>query len=78
MDAFDIWTNAGSHTIMDDFDQTIDVGATQRFLQLFRDYFDLQDHGAYFDMMVTTSNGHDLLEEGQIFFRTTAPFYAGQ
>lgn len=66
---FHIWANSGSHTITDDIDQTIDNGRTKDFLRLLKQYFDIQDHGSHFDMMVRASGGGDLLETGQIFTR---------
>lgn len=67
IDTFDIWANAGSHTIADDFDQAVHVGGTKNFLRLFHQYFQLCGHGAHFDMMITASDGEDLLDEGKIF-----------
>lgn len=64
---FHIWANAGSHTIADDLDQTIDESGTLRFLSLFRLYFSLEGHEAHFDMMIKASGGADLLADGQIF-----------
>ncbi len=66
---FHVWSNSGSHTIADDIDQTIDVGRTKDFLRLFKQYFDIQGHGAHFDMMVAASEGTDLLESDQLFAR---------
>jgi wobble nucleotide-excising tRNase len=66
---FHVWSNSGSHTIADDLDQTIDVGRTKDFLRLFKQYFDIQGHGAHFDMMVAASEGTDLLESEQLFAR---------
>lgn len=66
---FHIWASSGSHTIVDDIDQTIDVGGTKRFLMLFRRYFDLEGHSAHFDMMLAASGGEDLAEAGGIFSR---------
>ncbi|NVM97009.1 AAA family ATPase [Arthrobacter wenxiniae] len=66
---FHIWANSGSHTIADDIDQTIDVGRTKDFLRLFKQYFDIQRHGAHFDMMVAASGGESLLESDQLFAR---------
>ena len=67
---FHVWANAGSHTIADDVDQTIGVSETKRFLTLFQMYFDMQGHGAHFDMMIEASGGADLLSEGNLFERT--------
>jgi hypothetical protein len=67
---FHVWANAGSHTIADDVDQTIGVSETKRFLTLFQMYFDMQGHGAHFDMMIEASGGADLLSEGNLFART--------
>lgn len=67
---FHVWANAGSHTISDDVDQTIGVSETKRFLTLFQMYFDMQGHGAHFDMMIEASGGADLLSEGNLFERT--------
>lgn len=66
---FHIWANSGSHTIADDLDQTIDVGRTKDFLRLFKHFFDIQGHGAHFDMMVAASGGEKLLEPDQLFAR---------
>ncbi|MBP1325477.1 wobble nucleotide-excising tRNase [Leucobacter exalbidus] len=66
---FHVWANSGSHTIADDIDQTIDVGRTKDFLRLFKQYFDVQGHGAHFDMMVVASDGESLLESDQLFAR---------
>lgn len=66
---FHVWANSGSHTIADDIDQTIDVGRTKDFLRLFKQYFDIQGHGAHFDMMVVASDGENLLESDQLFAR---------
>lgn len=67
---FHVWANSGSHTIADDIDQTVDVGRTKDFLRLFKQYFDVQGHGAHFDMMVAASEGTDLLESDQLFARS--------
>lgn len=69
---FNIWADAGSHTIVDDIDQTIDVGGTVHFLKLFQRYFDLTGHSAHFDMMVRASTGAELLEPEGIFSRSSA------
>lgn len=66
---FHIWANSGSHTIADDLDQTIDVGRTKDFLRLFKQFFDVQGHGAHFDMMVAASGGENLLKPDQLFAR---------
>lgn len=66
---FHIWANSGSHTIADDLDQTIDVGRTKDFLRLFKQFFEIQGHGAHFDMMVAASGGENLLEPDQLFAR---------
>lgn len=66
---FHIWANSGSHTIADDLDQTIDVGRTKDFLKLFKQFFDIQRHGAHFDMMVAASGGESLLKPDQLFAR---------
>ncbi|GHD04382.1 AAA family ATPase [Zhihengliuella salsuginis] len=67
---FHVWANSGSHTISDDIDQTIDVGRTKDFLKLFKYYFDVQNHGPHFDMMVAASEGADLLKPDQLFARS--------
>lgn len=67
---FLIWANAGSHTIVNDIDQTASFEDTERFLKLFRHFFDQQGHSAHFDMMVKASSGADLLKPGQIFERS--------
>ncbi|UOQ60653.1 AAA family ATPase [Leucobacter rhizosphaerae] len=67
---FHVWANSGSHTIADDIDQTIDVGRTKDFLRMFKHYFDIQGHGAHFDMMVVASDGAGLLEADQLFARS--------
>lgn len=64
---FDIWANSGSHTIADDLDQTVEVGSTARFLQLFHEYFGFMGHAAHFEMMVRGSGGADLFDEGGLF-----------
>lgn len=69
MTTFHVWANAGSHTITDDVDQTIGISETKRFLTLFEMYFDVQGHGAHFDMMIEASGGGDLLSEGGLFSR---------
>ncbi|MCF2588522.1 AAA family ATPase [Brevibacterium sp. UCMA 11752] len=66
---FHVWANSGSHTIADDIDQTIDVGRTKDFLRQFQQFFDIQGHGAHFNMMVAASEGADLLEPGKLFAR---------
>ena len=68
---FHVWANAGSHTITDDVDQTIGISETRRFLTLFKMYFDMQGHGAHFDMMIEASGGADLLSEGKLFSRAS-------
>jgi|GEM_PF-1938591 len=67
MRMFHIWASAGSHTITDDADQTIDEGGVQGFLKIFRRYFDLQGHDAHFDMMLRASDGSDLSGPGEVF-----------
>lgn len=67
---FHMWASSGSHTIADDIDQTVDIGGTQRFLQLFRRYFDIQGHSAHFDMMLRASDGSELSAPGRIFEST--------
>lgn len=64
---FDIWANAGSHTVFDDIDQTSDLCSTRQFLKLFQRYFDIQGQKPHFDMMLAASGGEDLLEPGQLF-----------
>lgn len=67
---FDMWANAGSHTIFDDIDQTIDRCSVSQFLQLFQDYFILQGQEAHFNMMIKASGGEDLFKAGQLFDKT--------
>lgn len=67
VDMFHIWASAGSHTIIDDIDQTIDVRGTHQFLKLMHTYFSLMSHQAHFDMMIESCGGRDLLEPGAIF-----------
>lgn len=69
LDQFHIWANSGSHTTTDDIDITIDISNLKRFLTLFKHYFDLQGHGAHFDMMIASSEGDKLLLQGEIFER---------
>lgn len=64
---FEIWANAGSHTIADDVDQVNHVGSTKNFLRLFHKYFILAGHESHFNMMITASGGDELLKEGEIF-----------
>lgn len=64
---FHIWASSGSHTIVDGFAQSHDVGGTRRFLQLLQFFFDQQGHSAHFDMMIRASGGSELLEENSIF-----------
>ncbi|MBI0143304.1 AAA family ATPase [Bifidobacterium sp. W8116] len=69
MQAFEIWANAGSHTIADDIDQTIDIGSTHRFIRLFRRYFEERGQVEHFDTMIKNSGGADLLAENGFFAR---------
>ena len=65
MKIFEIWANAGSHTIADDVDQVNHVGSTKNFLRLFHKYFILAGHESHFNMMITASGGDELLKEGE-------------
>lgn len=67
IDTFDIWTNSGSHTITNDFDQTVHPGSVVSFLTLFKRYFDCHGHSAHFEMMVRSNGGADLFEPGMVF-----------
>ncbi|WP_390458307.1 AAA family ATPase [Bifidobacterium apicola] len=69
MRTFEIWANAGSHTIADDIDQTIDVGNTHHFIKMFRYYFQERGQVEHFDAMIRNSGGADLLEENGFFSR---------
>lgn len=64
---FHIWASSGSHTIADDFDQTIDIGGTKQFLRLFQRYFVLVGHESHFQMMVHGCGGDDLLRQDGLF-----------
>jgi len=64
---FHIWASSGSHTIIDGFAQSHDIGGTRRFLQLLQFFFDQQGHSAHFDMMIRASGGSELLKKDSIF-----------
>ena len=67
MMTFEIWSNAGSHTIADDIDQTIDIGSVKQFLKLFQLYFQNRGQSGHFDTMIKNSGGADLLEGSGLF-----------
>lgn len=67
MRTFEIWSNAGSHTIADDIDQTIDIGSVKQFLKLFQLYFQNRGQSGHFDTMIKKSGGADLLEGSGLF-----------
>lgn len=67
MRTFEIWSNAGSHTIADDIDQTMDIGSAKQFLKLFQQYFQKRGHARHFDAMIKKSGGEDLLEGSGLF-----------
>ncbi|MET4580797.1 wobble nucleotide-excising tRNase [Conyzicola nivalis] len=67
MSMFLTWANSGSHTIIDDFAQSHYIGGAREFLQLLQLFFELQGHGAHFDMMIRASGGSSLLESGSVF-----------
>lgn len=67
---FHTWANAGSHTIVDDVDQTVHLGGTLQFLKLLRRYFDLMSHSSHFEMMVRSVGGETLLADGAVLAQT--------
>ncbi len=67
MMTFEIWSNAGSHTIADDIDQAIDIGNVKQFLKLFQLYFLKREQAGHFDAMIKKSGGADLLEGTGLF-----------
>lgn len=67
MDTFEIWANAGSHTIIDDAYQTSDSTDLRRFLQLFQQFFYRTGHQGHFDMMIRSCGGESLLANGGLF-----------
>lgn len=73
---FNIWANSGSHTIANDFDQSIHAGTVYSFLKAFKYYFDSHGHSKHFEMMIRANGGEKLLEPGAIFGEHTADITA--